>query len=123
VPIYEFICHNCGAEFERLVSFSDNSSVNCPSCQGTQVQRQLGLPAIHFKGSGWYITDSKKADGKKPDTSGESSAGDSSGETSDAKSQGDQDAKSSEKSDTNTSDSASSSNTQPNTDTTVKKQT
>ena len=64
MPIYEFSCEACGAEFERLQSFSDPSTPACPRCNSAQVTRQLGRPAIHFKGSGWYITDSKKSSGE-----------------------------------------------------------
>lgn len=61
MPIYEFACESCGNEFERIQSFSDTSVPGCPVCESDQVVRQLGRPAIHFKGSGWYINDSKKA--------------------------------------------------------------
>jgi putative FmdB family regulatory protein len=60
MPIYEFACQDCGHEFEKIQSFSDSSTPACPNCQGVHVQRRLSAPAIHFKGSGWYITDSKK---------------------------------------------------------------
>lgn len=61
MPIYEFVCQDCGHEFELIQSFSDSSIPQCPVCHSEQVMRQVGRPAIHFKGSGWYITDSKKA--------------------------------------------------------------
>ncbi len=61
MPIYEFVCQDCGHEFELIQSFSDNSTPQCPVCHSEQVMRRVGRPAIHFKGSGWYITDSKKA--------------------------------------------------------------
>ncbi len=59
MPIYEFSCSSCGAEFEMKRSFSDSTMPICPTCQGSHVQRLLSRPAIHFKGSGWYINDSK----------------------------------------------------------------
>jgi putative FmdB family regulatory protein len=61
MPIYEFACQDCGHEFEKIQSFSDSSTPVCPNCQGVHVQRRMSAPAIHFKGSGWYITDSKSA--------------------------------------------------------------
>ena len=59
MPIYEFSCQNCNAEFEIVLSFSDSTMPVCPKCASSNVQRLLSRPAIHFKGSGWYINDSK----------------------------------------------------------------
>lgn len=61
MPIYEYNCSGCGTDFEKLMSFSETTSPACPACDSTAVARQLGRPAIHFKGSGWYITDSKSS--------------------------------------------------------------
>lgn len=60
MPIYEFICQQCESEFEEIQSFSETKIPDCPSCGSADVTRRVGRPAIHFKGSGWYITDSKK---------------------------------------------------------------
>lgn len=62
MPIYEFSCQNCGSQFETIQSFSSTTSPVCPTCESENVVRQMSKPAIHFKGSGWYINDSKKAD-------------------------------------------------------------
>ena len=62
MPIYEFACSDCGTKFEKRVSFSATSAPPCENCESENVQRLLSAPAIHFKGSGWYINDSKKAD-------------------------------------------------------------
>jgi predicted nucleic acid-binding Zn ribbon protein len=35
---------------------ADASAVSCPVCGG-KVRRLLGVPALQFKGSGWYVTD------------------------------------------------------------------
>ncbi len=61
MPIYEFVCEECGHEFERIMSFSATETPACTNCGAEQVSRRVGRPAIHFKGSGWYITDSKKS--------------------------------------------------------------
>ncbi len=65
MPIYVYRCRVCGAEFERLQSFSDTSTPLCPEGH-EDVMRLLKPPAIHFKGTGWYITDSKRSNGKNP---------------------------------------------------------
>ena len=64
MPIYEFVCQDCGNEFEKIQSFSDTTVPSCLSCNSDEVARRVGRPAIHFKGNGWYITDSKKKAGK-----------------------------------------------------------
>lgn len=65
MPIYEIACKECGNQYERIVSFSSTDLPACPACSSADVTRLLSKPAIHFKGSGWYITDSKKEDKKK----------------------------------------------------------
>ena len=64
MPIYVYYCETCGARFERMQSFSDTSIPTCPNGH-TTVRRVFSPPAIHFKGSGWYITDSRKNDNGK----------------------------------------------------------
>lgn len=58
MPIYEYVCHSCGHEFEQIQGWSEGAP-SCTACGSEQVGRRLSSPAIHFKGSGWYITDSK----------------------------------------------------------------
>ena len=74
MPIYEYVCHNCGNEFEQLQGWSD-SAPSCSACSSDNVTRQLSPPAIHFKGSGWYITDSKKGQKGKSGSNGASKDG------------------------------------------------
>ncbi len=59
MPIYVYSCETCGAQFEEMRSFSDTRMPVCPDGH-TNVRRTFSPPAIHFKGSGWYITDSRK---------------------------------------------------------------
>ena len=44
MPIYEYRCKDCGKEFEALVRKSDVPA--CPSCQGTELERQFSLPVV-----------------------------------------------------------------------------
>jgi predicted nucleic acid-binding Zn ribbon protein len=55
----------------------------CPKCGG-KAERQLGAPAIQFKGSGWYVTDyaGKNADAAAKKEAPEAKSGDSAPESS-----------------------------------------
>jgi putative FmdB family regulatory protein len=59
MPIYEYVCNDCGYDFEQVQSFSDDALRQCPECQGT-VRRVISSVGVIFKGSGWYITDSRR---------------------------------------------------------------
>ena len=83
MPLYEYECARCG-RFERIQKFSDPPLLACPTCGG-EVQKLLSAPAIQFKGTGWYITDYARKDGKSG--TGESSKGPS-GKSDGAKSEG-----------------------------------
>ncbi|MEZ4729696.1 MAG: zinc ribbon domain-containing protein [Caldilineaceae bacterium] len=72
MPIYEFVCHDCGTNFEKRVSFTQTTTPPCDTCESSNVQRQMSAPAIHFKGSGWYITDSKKSNSANGSSKAES---------------------------------------------------
>jgi putative FmdB family regulatory protein len=62
LPLYEYLCPKCG-RFELIRKFSDAAVTKCPTC-GSDVQKLLSAPAIQFKGTGWYITDYARKDGK-----------------------------------------------------------
>ena len=59
MPLYEYKCDVCGASFEVIQRFSDKPIEACLVCAGP-VHKVLSAPAIHFKGSGWYVTDYAK---------------------------------------------------------------
>ena len=60
MPTYVYACDTCGAQFEQFQSFKDEPVRTCPSCAGA-VRRVFQPVGIVFKGSGWYITDSRKS--------------------------------------------------------------
>ncbi len=60
MPTYVYACAECGAQFEQFQRFSDEPLTTCPRCQGS-VRRVFQPVGIVFKGSGWYITDSRKS--------------------------------------------------------------
>ena len=59
MPTYAYKCENCGYHFEQLQKFSDKPLKSCPRCKG-HVKRVIHPTGIVFKGSGWYVTDSRK---------------------------------------------------------------
>ncbi|MGQ9898040.1 MAG: FmdB family zinc ribbon protein [Acidobacteriota bacterium] len=68
MPLYEYVCGNCGARVEAIQKFSDAPLVTCPTCGADALSRMVSAPAITFKGSGWYITD-YSAKGRQENTS------------------------------------------------------
>ncbi|MFC1912718.1 FmdB family zinc ribbon protein [Chloroflexota bacterium] len=59
MPTYEYECEKCACRFELKRRFDEDAgSPCCPQCQGKA--RQLFSPSvILFKGSGFYVTDSR----------------------------------------------------------------
>jgi len=58
MPIYDYHCDHCGHAFSAVQRFADDAISVCPSC-GKPPRRLLSNPALVFKGSGWYKTDSR----------------------------------------------------------------
>ncbi|HWQ13157.1 MAG TPA: FmdB family zinc ribbon protein [Roseiflexaceae bacterium] len=69
MPTYVYACDSCGAQFEQFQSFKDAPLRTCPSCSG-DVRRVFQPVGIVFKGSGWYITDSRKSESASVGTDG-----------------------------------------------------
>ena len=42
MPIYEYICKDCGNEFEQLVSRSD-SEISCSKCGSGNLEKQFSV--------------------------------------------------------------------------------
>lgn len=59
MPIYEYECGVCHFHFERKQRFDEEPVAMCPKCQGKACRVIHSVPII-FKGSGFYITDSRK---------------------------------------------------------------
>jgi len=66
MPTYEYACRNCGHRFDIWQSFTDEPLTICDVCGG-ELRKVFTPPAISFKGSGFYSTDS----GKKSKPSGD----------------------------------------------------
>lgn len=48
MPIYEYLCEDCGSKFEKLVRNGDK--VTCPSCGEVHLKPQLSTFAAHASG-------------------------------------------------------------------------
>ena len=59
MPIYEYLCHNCGKTLEKLQKMSDDALTTCPSCQQETLKKQVSAAGFRLKGTGWYATDFK----------------------------------------------------------------
>ena len=79
MPLYDYRCEKCGEVFEVRQSFSDPTLTVHEGCGG-KVQRMISVPALQFKGTGWYVTDYGRG-GKSPATNGKSEGKSDSGKT------------------------------------------
>ena len=73
MPIYEYVCTNCGLHFERHQRVSDDPIQVCPACDG-QVRRVISPVGVIFKGSGFYVTDNRRSSSgssRKPKPAGD----------------------------------------------------
>ena len=73
MPTYEYQCRTCETRFDVVQSFADDALTSCPQAgeavspaecvlpgEGV-VKKVFSVPAITFKGDGFYKTDSRKA--------------------------------------------------------------
>lgn len=79
MPLYDYQCSNCQHVVEVRHGFDDKYAEACPRCGG-ELTRLINPAPIIFKGSGFYVTDSRK---KEPSSSeGSSSSSSTSSATS-----------------------------------------
>lgn len=103
MPRYDYQCKR-RHRYERQEPFGSPVTHPCEKC-GEPARRLLHVPAISFKGSGWYKTDSRKTSYNDSDSDSDSDTASKSGSSSSS-------SKSSKKSSSSSSnDSASSKST------------
>ncbi len=51
MPIYEYVCDDCGERYERIV-LSQKQDVSCPSCASGRHTLQLSVFSAHGSSSG-----------------------------------------------------------------------
>lgn len=80
MPIYEYICKQCGAHGEVIQKATDAPLTVCEKCGGA-VYRPISRTSFQLKGGGWYkdgygssAPPSTDTTEKKPDTKPDSSS-------------------------------------------------
>ncbi len=63
MPTYEYECTRCGIIIEEFKPMSAPRRQRCPECRGKVERLISGGSGVVFKGSGFYVNDSR---GKKP---------------------------------------------------------
>ncbi len=58
MPTYQYVCTECGHDFETVQSFSEDALSVCPVCGG-RLRKVFNSVGIVFKGSGFYRNDSR----------------------------------------------------------------
>lgn len=66
MPTYEYLCKDCGYQFEQFQSITADSLKICPQCDKKGLKRLIGSGSgVIFKGSGFYQTDYRSENYKK----------------------------------------------------------
>ncbi len=72
MPIYEYRCQACSYTFDLKQGFDAEPIATCLICSG-QAPRVFSMPAVIYKGSGFYTTDYKQKENGYKQESGNGS--------------------------------------------------
>ena|SRR3990167_6591584 len=61
MPTFDFQCRKCNHVFEHSRPYGSSELPSCPACGSKRTEKLMTAPAVHFKGTGWYKTDSRAA--------------------------------------------------------------
>jgi len=59
MPIYEYQCHACDAQLDKLQKMNDAALTTCPVCHKESLKKKISAAGFRLKGTGWYATDFK----------------------------------------------------------------
>lgn len=65
MPLYDYRCAQCGKVSEIRHGFNESHGGLCPACGGA-LSRVYNPAPIVFKGSGFYVTDSRRGSSSSP---------------------------------------------------------
>ena len=79
MPIYEYLCENCGRITEVMQKVTDRPPATCAECGSKRLAKLVSRTAFQLKGGGWYAdlygSPKKKEGGKEPVREGAKAAG------------------------------------------------
>ncbi|MCL7487840.1 MAG: zinc ribbon domain-containing protein [Desulfobulbaceae bacterium] len=55
MPIYEYVCKDCKAHFEVLVSLTSGKTIKCEKCSSLDVKKTVSASSFRMAGSGSSI--------------------------------------------------------------------
>ena len=61
MPVYEYMCEKCGEMFEKEHPMAFTGKTRCTACGSRSTTKVFHAAGVHFKGSGFYVTDSSKS--------------------------------------------------------------
>jgi putative FmdB family regulatory protein len=67
MPIYEYHCEGCGGQFEVMQRITAPPVEACELCGEGPVHKLISQSTFILKGSGWYVTDYGRGNGKGKD--------------------------------------------------------
>ena len=88
MPTYEYKCDSCERRYDRREGFDAASSHICDYCETGTAKRVLHVPMVVFKGSGFYVNDSKKSEKSTSSSSSDKSVSLPSADSGESKSTG-----------------------------------
>jgi putative FmdB family regulatory protein len=74
MPLYDYQCRACSKVTEVRHGFRETYDGTCPECGSGDLARVFNPAGIVFKGSGFYVTDSRKAPASESSSSSTPSA-------------------------------------------------
>jgi len=62
MPIYEYVCQDCGTQFEKFVrGISSASTIECPNCKSDNVQKEFSLFGVGRSGNAGSLSSTAPA--------------------------------------------------------------
>jgi putative FmdB family regulatory protein len=58
MPTYSYLCRECGL-MDVHQYMTDDPLTHCPKCNSDSFYKKINAASVQFKGSGFYITDSR----------------------------------------------------------------